>query len=71
MRVGQSHKFEEGESPLDHLNQAAYNLATAIKFSGKQHPLHHQLAKVLEERYYAEDMFGLKKDVSDEGFSSR
>ena len=36
--VGQSHKFEEGESPLDHLNQAAYNLATAIKFSRQAAP---------------------------------
>ncbi|XP_041354400.1 uncharacterized protein LOC121372183 [Gigantopelta aegis] len=61
-RPGQSCKYDEGETPLDHLNQAAYNLATAIKFSGKQHALHHELAMVQEERYYAEDLFGLKKE---------
>lgn len=57
------HQYEEGESPLDHLQQAAYCYASAIKIKGKDHHLHVQLGQILEERYYAEDMFGLKKQV--------
>ncbi|XP_064602981.1 uncharacterized protein LOC135468574 [Liolophura sinensis] len=64
------HQYEEGESPLDHLQQAAYCYASAIKIKGKDHHLHLQLGQILEERYYAEDMFGLKKQDNTDDFPS-
>ena len=55
------HQFSEGESPLDFLQNATQYYATAIKFKAKDASLHFRLAMVLEEKYFAEDMFGLKK----------
>ena len=55
------HQFSEGESPIDFLQNATQYYATAIKFKAKDANLHFQLAMVLEEKYFAEDMFGLKK----------
>lgn len=61
---GESKQYAEDESPVDFLNRASYNYATAIKFKPKDPDLHLQLGMVLEERYYAEDLFGFKKEVS-------
>ena len=55
------HQFGDGESPLDFLQNATQFYATAIKCKAKDANLHFQLAMVLEEKYFAEDMFGLKK----------
>ncbi|CAL1545798.1 unnamed protein product [Lymnaea stagnalis] len=61
-KPGQFHQqYREGESPLDMLQQAIYCLATALKFKPKDAEIHLKLAMTLEEKYYAEDMFGLKK----------
>ena len=55
--------YEEGESPVDHLQNVIYNYASAIGVKGKDANLHLQLGMVLEEKYYIEDMFGFKKEV--------
>ena len=65
LHVGQAGRFQEGKSPLDFLNNAAINIACAIKKNSKQADLHFQLGMILEEQYYAQDMFGLKKEVID------
>ncbi|XP_054758090.2 uncharacterized protein LOC129264268 isoform X1 [Lytechinus pictus] len=64
-KKGQSSRFEEGGSPLDLLHLAAVNLACGIKQKPKQADLHFTLGLVLEETYYAQDMYGLKKDDDD------
>lgn len=64
--TGRKGQYAEGESPIDYLTHASQCLATAIKHKGKDAALHHQLAMVLEERYYAEDTFGLKTDCVNE-----
>ncbi|XP_076442616.1 uncharacterized protein LOC143281313 isoform X2 [Babylonia areolata] len=64
------HQFSAGESPLDHLQDAVQCFATAIKFKAKDANLHFQLAMVLEEKYFAEDMFGLKKAEASEDVPS-
>ncbi|KAL5007933.1 hypothetical protein ScPMuIL_013514 [Solemya velum] len=61
-KPGRARQFAEGESPLDYLTNASHYVATAVKLKGKEANLHLQLGMVLEERYYAEDMFGLKKE---------
>ncbi|XP_048244538.1 uncharacterized protein LOC124123872 isoform X1 [Haliotis rufescens] len=61
-KPGESKQYDEDESPVDFLNRASYNYATAIKFKPKDPDLHLQLGMVLEERYYAEDLFGFKKE---------
>ena len=45
------------------LHTAAVNVACAIKQKAKQADLHYLLGLILEETYYAQDMFGLKKEV--------
>ncbi|XP_021370614.1 uncharacterized protein LOC110461476 [Mizuhopecten yessoensis] len=64
-KPGQSKQWPEGEGPLDCLLRAAYCYAVAISNKPKDSSLHLQLGMVLEERYYAEDLFGLKKEESD------
>lgn len=54
----------KGESPLDYLMHAVHCYACAIKNRPKDSNLHLQLGLVLEERYLAEDIFGLKPSVS-------
>ncbi len=56
-------EYNEGESPIDFLQDAALCYATAIKNKPKDANLHQLLGQVLEEKYYAEDLFGLKKEV--------
>ena len=57
------YRYDEGESPLDHLDHAAHCYATALKSKSKDCTLHLSLAMVLEERYNAEDILGLKKEA--------
>ncbi|XP_033734842.1 uncharacterized protein LOC117323628 [Pecten maximus] len=64
-KPGQSKQWSEGEGPLDCLLRAAQFYAVAISNKPKDASLHLQLGMVLEERYYAEDLFGLKKEESD------
>ena len=53
-------RYEKGQSPIDILTLAAHNYATAIKSKSTDPNLHLQLGLVLEEIYYAEDIYGLK-----------
>ncbi|CAG5114699.1 unnamed protein product, partial [Candidula unifasciata] len=62
-KPGQYHRqYSVGESPIDYLQNAVYCLATAIKFRPNDPNLHFRLAMTLEEKYHAEDMYGLKKE---------
>ena len=61
--LDQSRQWADGESPTDHLQNVIYNYASAVGIKKKDANLHLQLGMVLEEKYYIEDMFGLKKEV--------
>ncbi|XP_069464249.1 uncharacterized protein [Ambystoma mexicanum] len=64
--AGDALLYEEGSSPLDALHQAAIAYASAIKLKPKDPSLHFQLGLVLEEHYYAAEIYGLKKKNEDE-----
>ncbi|ESO87738.1 hypothetical protein LOTGIDRAFT_234972 [Lottia gigantea] len=64
-KPGLYRQFEEGESPLDYLETAIQNYATAVKNKPKDPSLHLQLGLLLEEKYYVEDMHGLKAETYD------
>lgn len=61
--IGIKQQYDKGESPIDYLHQAAICYATAIKNKPKDPTYHLQLGHVLEEKYYAEDMMALRKEV--------
>ncbi|CAG6016504.1 unnamed protein product [Menidia menidia] len=54
-------QYEEGDSPLQSLEQAAVYYASAIRLSSKEARLHFLLGLVLEEQHYATEMYGLQK----------
>lgn len=56
-------KIPQKQSPLDHLLQASRIYATAIKSSPKDSQAHLALGLVLEELFFAEDLFGLVPEV--------
>ncbi|MEE6474518.1 hypothetical protein FKM82_010407 [Ascaphus truei] len=58
--------YEEGMSPLDALHQAAIAYASAIKLKPRDPNFHFQLGVVLEEHYYAAEIYGLKKKNEEE-----
>ncbi|XP_078503186.1 uncharacterized protein LOC144761836 isoform X1 [Lissotriton helveticus] len=60
-KAGDALFYEEGSSPLDALHQAAIAYASAIKVKPKDPNLHFQLGLVMEEHYYAAEIYGLKK----------
>lgn len=62
--TGQFKQWPHGETPMDFLDNASHCFACAIKGKPKDAALHMKLGQVLEERYYAEDLFGLKKEVT-------
>lgn len=51
------------KDPLDHLLKATRAYATAIRNSPKEEKHHVALGMVLEELFYAEDLFGLEPDL--------
>ncbi|XP_072266377.1 uncharacterized protein [Pyxicephalus adspersus] len=57
-------------SVLDALNQAAAAYASAIKHQPKNPRFHFLLATVLEELYYAAEIYGLKKKNEEEGIDT-
>ncbi|KAM8945456.1 uncharacterized protein RCH25_048729 [Pelodytes ibericus] len=59
-------QYKEGMSPLDALHQAAVAYASAIKLKPKDATFHFQLALVLEEHYYAAEIYGLRKQNEDD-----
>lgn len=54
---------EEGQSPLQPLEEAAVHLASAIRLSGTDARLHFLLGVVLEEQHRAAIMYRLPKKV--------
>lgn len=61
--TGDTLQYEEGQSPLHSLEQAAAHYASAIRLSSKDARLHFLLGVVLEEQHYATEMFGLQRKV--------
>jgi len=52
--------YAPGESPFDHLLQAMYCVATAIKLKDKDAALHLRLGMLLEEQFFLENVIGFK-----------
>ncbi|KAM4770936.1 uncharacterized protein WCC33_002715 [Rhinophrynus dorsalis] len=65
-------QYSEQMSPLNALHQAAIAYASAIKLKPKDPKFHFQLGMVLEEHYYAAEIYGLRKKTEDDSpdFSS-
>ncbi|XP_071336106.1 uncharacterized protein [Trachinotus anak] len=53
-------QYEDGQSPLHNLEQAAVYYASAIRLSSRDARLHFLLGLVLEEQHYATEMYGLQ-----------
>lgn len=62
-KPGDLMQYPEETSPLYHLEQAAVNYASAIRYNSRDPTLHFRLGLVLEEQYYATEMYGLQKKV--------
>jgi len=61
--VALSSHYAPGESPYDHLRQAMYCVATAIKLdSSRDAALHLRLGTLLEEQFFLENVLGFKID---------
>jgi len=60
--VALSSRYAAGQSPFDHLQQAMYCVATAIKVKGKDAALHFRLGTLLEEQFFLENVIGFKAD---------
>lgn len=60
---GESPRDDKGPGPLDCLQTAARCYSTALKSSPRCPEAHLGLGLVMEEFFYAEDLFGLKKVV--------
>lgn len=56
-------RYEDGQSPLHSLEQAAVHYASAITLSWRDARLHFLLGVVLEEQHYATLMYGLQRKV--------
>ncbi|XP_034753536.1 uncharacterized protein LOC117960084 isoform X2 [Etheostoma cragini] len=56
-------QYEDGQSPLHSLEQAAVHYASAIRLSPRDARLHFLLGLVLEEQHYATEMYGLQRKV--------
>ncbi|XP_047458118.1 uncharacterized protein LOC125018349 [Mugil cephalus] len=60
-KPGDQLEYEDDQSPLHSLEQAAVLYASAIRLSSRDSRLHLQLGLVLEEQHYATEMFGLQR----------
>lgn len=56
-------QFEDSQSPLHSLEQAAVHYASAIRLSSREARLHFLLGVVLEEQHYAIEIYGLQRKV--------
>lgn len=61
--TGDMLQYEDGQSPLHSLEQAAVHYASAIRLSSRDARLHFLLGLVLEEQYFATEMYGLQRKV--------
>jgi tetratricopeptide (TPR) repeat protein len=64
-KPGETGHRGRGPDPLECLQTAARCYGTALKYSPQSMEAHISLGLVMEEFFYAEDLFGLKKDVPD------
>jgi hypothetical protein len=64
--LGSAVQYKTGESPIDYLYSAAVCHANAIKQRPRDATSHLKLACVLEEIYYAQDFYGVKKSEQDD-----
>ncbi|CAK6960772.1 uncharacterized protein LOC121911394 [Scomber scombrus] len=55
--------YEDEQSPLHNLEEAAVNYASAIRLSSGDARLHFLLGLALEEQHYATEMYGLQRKV--------
>lgn len=55
-------QYENGQSPLHSLEQAAVHYASAIRLSSRDARLHFLLGVVLEEHHFATEMYGLQRN---------
>ncbi|XP_060896225.1 uncharacterized protein LOC132975581 isoform X1 [Labrus mixtus] len=60
-KPGDMLQYEDGQSPLHSLEQAAFHYASAIRLSSKDARLHFLLGVVLEEQHRAKAMYGLQR----------
>ncbi|XP_018517057.1 uncharacterized protein LOC108873376 [Lates calcarifer] len=60
-KPGDMLQYEDGQSPLQSLEQAAVHYASAIRLSSRDARLHFLLGLVLEEQHYATEMYGLQR----------
>ena len=60
---GETPHYAPGKKPLDFLQNAAKCYATAIKCSSRELQAHIGLGLVMEEFFYAEDLYGLQREV--------
>lgn len=61
--AGETSHYPEGRAPLDSLQSAAHCYATALKCAPRDLQAHVGLGLVMEEFFYAEDQFGLQREV--------
>lgn len=59
---GETPHYVAGKAPLDYLLAATRAYATAIANAPKQGAIHLALGLVLEELFYAEDLYGLSQE---------
>lgn len=62
--AGETVRYAPGKKPLDFLEYAAKCYATAIKCSPKDLQAHIGLGLVMEEFFYADDLYGLHREVT-------
>ena len=63
MVTGETLHYEHGKAPLDFLQNAARCYASAIKCSSRDLQAHIGLGLVMEEFFYAEDLYGQQREV--------
>ncbi|XP_038593967.1 uncharacterized protein LOC119917646 isoform X1 [Micropterus salmoides] len=61
-KPGDMLQYENGQSPLHSLEQAAVHYASAIRLSSRDARLHFLLGVVLEEHHFATEMYGLQRN---------
>lgn len=64
LSAGEAVPCSGGVAALEHLHRAAQCYATALKLSPKELRAHIGLGLAMEEFFYAEDLFGLKREAS-------
>lgn len=64
MYTGDMLQYEDDQSPLHNLEQAAVHYASAVRLSSRDARLHFLLGVTLEEQHYAAEIYGLQRKVA-------